>query len=217
MKLHRLDIQASFSFYKIDPIIQRRNALMMKLEINHLSFLVRKGREAFNVAARAADEARPNDDEFRAAKKATESFLEEVRKFGQTIQEADPEIISRVAIPTGELASGDHEWDALEVEDRFDDLRTAVERFLSDVMMPLYKSGAGNNDLFTRRYIQTLADDWRLSPFIPVTQDNWREFARLISAGWEDLGLPTAIGTSKGYPTVYGCGSCPDSIRISLH
>ncbi len=202
-KLYRLDIKASFPTYKIDALIQHRHALL-KSETKDLRFVVQKGREAINQAARAAEVARPNEREFRAAKKATELFLEEVRKFGQTIQEANPEIISRVAIPAGARASDDHERNALEVEDRFDDMQTAVERFLSDVMMPLYKSGAGNNDLFTRWYIQTLADDWRLSPFIPVTQGNWQEFARLISAGWEDLGLPAAIGTGKGYSSVYG-------------
>jgi hypothetical protein len=83
---------------------------------------------------------------------------------------------------------GDDERKA--VEQAFDELKTALDLFLARVYIVQWpRHRGGNHDRLASTYIAVLANS-RLWPFTPVTCDNFKDFARLLAAGWEDLGLP---------------------------
>ena len=216
-----LDPNAPVPTYRIDRIILGC-AQLREQDGGHDHYIRSRAgafRYAFNVALRSAERAVPLEDEFKNAKKESELFFEQVRRFDRFINDPNIEInekniesIRHVALPTVQecyfddekLPGDDPQQDADNVEEEVTKLCEAVASFLANLEIPAYRMNAGNRDLFTSTFIKELAENTQLYPFTPVIQDNWRGFAKLLAAGWEDLGLSRAVRDSKSYSSVYG-------------
>jgi hypothetical protein len=212
-RLHRpIELHAPFPTYKIDYLIQHRHE-QTKSPSDDKFFLVREGHpwplgrppwvfmEIFNKAAYYAESAEPRELEFKTNKEIAQRFFHDVCRFNEAMKTVDAEAVSSIAVPFEAMENPEQE--VLFVESEIGHLKAAVEEFMSLVTIPKYRIETGNYDLLTRKYIGYLSRHDGLRPFTPVNEQNWKEFVRLLAAGWEDLGFPRAHG-GKTYPTVYG-------------
>jgi hypothetical protein len=223
-----LNPDAPVPTYKIDRIVEENDELK-KIHGGHSHYLVssaRAFRNAFNLATQAAIDDDASIKAFSQRKAKTEYVFQELRRVARLLDTTDAATISAVAVPV-ELTRPPYvsESDIERTEDAFADLRASITSFLITIELPSYRCAAGgNHDRMTHRFIRELAGDGRLWPFTPVTRANFRPFARLLAAGWEDVGLPRAVRPRGGaglarsdgtsYHSVYGWLS--DRVRTQL-
>jgi hypothetical protein len=175
-------------------------------------------RSAFNFAlgsARWASYKPQREQEWVIAKERTDALFADIKRLWERINKTDLEHLLQIAMPAEPFIVGERLLDYGEdpqaeieaVDQARNELRAAIERFLASVYIPHYlpHRRGGHHDWLVSTYISVLAKDSRLWPFTPVTPDNYTDFARLLTAGWEDLQLPldyTGYG-KRNYDSLY--------------
>jgi hypothetical protein len=177
---HLLDLKAPVGTYEIDGLVPADKVIVT--------------RWVFTLAFLQAHNFHIVDTKYRKSLKAAiaraERLFADVASLRDRLKEPffNRHVNDRLAV----MPTDRRQWKSPEhIDQHFAELRAACDRFLASLHIPSeLRPAVGHQDRLASIFIKELANSEALAPLTPVTRDNHTDFARLVTAGWDDLKLP---------------------------
>ncbi len=204
-----LDVAASIGTYKIDSLVTAHPSLSY---VPYPAHVCERFREAFNSHAHSANSADTNLVQFKDSLSITIKMINDLSNIRELIRKhnsdgeierllvkAPPDII--FVDEYGQDDEHDPRRDVDHVAGALEDLSQAIDHLLKTCVLSDYCVGRKPADPFTHDFVKWLAVTPSLWPFTPVTNENWKAFAELLAAAWDDLRL--AVPPEVKYESTY--------------